>query len=346
MKRVFFILLVCNTYSVLSQTPQYTQIYDCDYSGLTRPPLCYLENNDVWKTSHGSPCYYDYMGQGFYNQLLLTTQKDNTKPAQKSEGIFTPFTFYKDCKYRIAIGLFQSEGQPNINVYAANGLSDNKKTDCTVADPPSINDKKLIGENSAICNLPYYVCSYYFPDQNSFFIPDKNYSQFWLYSSQIFGDTGAVIIDEIVIMYYGPVIPPYMPGSLSVASVGSQTVTVGWNPSTKGDFNVKEYKVYCGNNTYTTTSTQYIISNLAPCTDYSIEVEAVDILGYKSPKAMVNIKTTPDGNVVLSTPINLSTQSNKKYVVAAKDYIQFNPGFGVTSNTTGEYFQAIIGECP
>jgi len=51
-------------------------------------------------------------------------------------------------------------------------------------------------------------------------------------------------------------------------------------------------------------------------------------------------------NVVLNSPINLSTQPNKRYIVAAENYIQFNSGFSVSANNESEYFRAIIGECP
>jgi len=347
MKKILFILalIICNTYFVFSQT--------YILGGITSP--CYSLGNNLCYTSHGSPGPYP-VSHGNYYVLFASNA------AGKTEGMFIYYNFNENRKYRIIITLQALKGSPGIEVYAANGLT--KKIDtthvydtngtlveilCKLGTIPTTNIKKdLIGkEPSAPYNysLPSSLNGVYFPATSSpDWNPDTNYSQLWIYSKAT-TDSSAFVVSEIRIQDCGNVIPPGIPQNPRVANANSKTITVQWNASTKGDYDIDKYEIFRGNTSVgTTTNTQFTVTNLTPCTEYKIDVQAIDVRKNRSPKESVNTKTTPDGNVVLNSPIILSPY--KEHVESAENYIQFNPGFSVSANGVGERFRAIVGGCP
>ena len=341
---VFLLIIVCNIYCAFSQ--EITDKITFYYSGLDSIPPCYLQDDYVWKTSHGSPCYVAYTNSGFYDNLLFATDYKNQ--TQRSEGAFTDYTFEKCFKYRIEISLRATKNMPNIEVYAANNLTDNPETNCNTAVPPTIpeNNKDLIGWDYASCNTgPGVYCTKYFPSKNSYWTPDKEYTQLWIAASLSSTDSTSFMIGSITIYSVNLVItPPTVPGNLHIFSTTGSTISVAWDPSTaENGFNISKYRVYCNNKTYETSNTWYVINNLEECTSYNISVQAIDECHNASSTTTVTAKTKAKDYVVLNQPVILANYPDKTHIERAGISVTLQPGFSVKANNSQEFFKAMIG---
>ena len=336
---VFFsiILFAGNIYFAFSQTNPSYIIYDFDYSG-SMPPPCYIPDDDDWKTSHGSP-YYSQSSQGSYNRLEFVTSFNNG--TTKSEGAFISYNFMKTNMYQIEVYVKDITGMPTIDAYAANGLRDNKNMDCEEDVFPKVSDYELIDWAFASCNI--FECIELIP-KNNYWIPKKDYTQFWITSNPETMQNSKFVVHKIIINDYGfaDTVPPTTPDNLRITDLDYNSISVEWDPSTDNT-GVAGYEVYCNNTLLgTTTNTQYTISNLTQCTNYQIEVRAFDAYQNYSPKASVDAQTPLQADLVLQTPINLSNQPNKEYIAEASNSITLKPGFSVKANSAQEYFHAKI----
>ena len=342
-KRLLFLLwILYGTNLALSQTT-----ITFRYPGFDSIPPCYLEDGDDWKTSHGSPCYVAYSTPGLYNNLLFATNFNGI--TLKSEGAFINYNFTKCNKYQIEIHLRDTKGLPTIEVYAANNLKNKKNTKCQTDTLPIVadKDKHLIGWESASCNaLPLQMCTKYFPSKNSYWTPDKEYSQLWITSGNSTADSTSFFINEIIVNYEQiHTTPPSIPENLHATSAAGSTITVSWSPSTGANgVKIDQYSVSCDNKTYFTTSTACTITNLKECTAYGIYVKAVDQCNNVSPAASITAETSTNlpADVVLENTINLSNYPNKRYIVQATNTIRLRSGFSVKANDTQDYFRARI----
>jgi len=314
--------------------------YTFEYSGI---PPCYLEDNDIWKTSHGSPCYVTYQTSGWYNNLLLATTNSNS--TQKSEGAFTSFKFSKNNNYRIEIQLRSMKGSPNIEVYAANNLTDKKDLSCKTAVPPTVSNKKLIGEASASGTVspPLYYRTVSFPSANSYWNPDKDYDYIWIASSLSSEDSSSFIIGKIVIYDNGIVStdPPTMPGNLR-ATVKGREVTLKWDPST-GVNPIMGYRINFNGWIDTTKKTEYT-RKLNLCLYLKIQVRAFDLYGNLSPIALTYAQTSVGENIVeIDTLVNLSKEKDNRFILQSDSIVILQSGFSVKANNAKDFFKARIG---
>ena len=339
MKKILFILIlmVCNAFLAFSQSAVYS--YQFSYHDVGEPP-CYIANDPQWKIFHGSPCYYDYYEQGNYNVLRL---RENV--SKKSEGIFTNFNFSKNKKYRFAIASRALAGKPAIFLFAANNLSEHIDPNCELGYFPSGIDSKEIDWNYADCSTQGGFCDKNFPHQdNSYWIPDKDYKQL-LISSDPDGPAATLLISSVHIYVYEgdkDTESPTTPGNLHTTVIEPTSISVEWTRSTD-NVGVAGYEVYCNNALIgTTTNTQYTIPNRTPCINYEIAVRAFDAANNFSPKTSINVQTPLPADLVLQSPINLSSQPNKKYIAEASNSIRLTPGFSVKANDVTELFQAKI----
>ena len=360
---LFLLLLPNNVESccrIIKLAFSQTKTYFFYYSGSTPAP-CYLDNNSEWKSSHGSPSYGLHPHPSVNgNYLQLEVGND------KSEGVFVDYNFSKCNNYRVEIVLKDANlnsTAPSIEIYATNELKE--KTDitnvfdtngniigviCKLADPPSVFDKEAVSGAAlptAGCSGFWGLierCTLYIPFQNAYWNPIKDYTQLWI-SSKSRSDTGAFVIEKITIVDGGKVesTPPTVPGNLRATSITSNSITIQWDPSYDAS-GIEEYEVYRNSTKVISIPAwlhTYKFQGLAPCTPYdNIRVRARDVYCNYSPMASINVKTKPIEHVTLSTPIIISGQP---YIIEAGDYIQFNPGFSVTIDSLGGYFQAIIG---
>ncbi len=353
MKKICFILslAVCMAYLTHAQTPT---VYTFRYNGTEDPPPCCPDLNNNWKSSHGSPCYAAHPAYNYwsYDNLKLVTSYTNSQ--RKSEGAFVSYSFSKNNNYRVSFTLKNLDGSPYMEVYGANGLTEKKDTSCGESAPQSITDKELIGIDLAVCSgagpFPYY-CDIIIPSPlstDSYWNPSKNYSQFWVASSHQ-GGSGSFIIQQITITDYGKVEsdPPKTPGNLRATAIESKKITVAWDISTDNT-RVDGYEIYCDNKkSGTTKDTTYTLTDLKPCTSYTIEVRAYDPYDNYSPKAALKVKTRIDlpDDIVLQDPVNLSTMPNKEYIVQAANSITLKTGFSVAARDAKEYFHCKISGC-
>jgi len=334
MKKILFILslVICTVYCAYSQTPSvYTFYY------LETPP-CYLPSNNIWKTSHGSPCYAThpwYPNSGYYNYMQFEATRDS------SEGIFTEYTFSANNKYKIEVVLKEARGTPTIFLYAANNLSEQIDTKCNLGSLPYISDKAEIGHDYASCGALNETCSVTIPETNSYWKPNKNYNQFWVYSNS--NDMTAFVVEKITITECVSNTLP-MPKNLRTTSIEAKKITVQWDPlpSSTG---VVGYELYLnGNSKGSVTGTGFSFTGLTGCTSYTIGVRAFDRCDNYSPIASITAQTAADlpFDIVLERPIDLSTQPNKKYLAQALNTVTLKPGFSVKANATQEIFHAKI----
>jgi chitodextrinase len=87
--------------------------------------------------------------------------------------------------------------------------------------------------------------------------------------------------------------PPTAPSSLTVASIGSTSVTLGWTASTD-NVGVSGYEVLNGTTVVGSTATTSLqITGLTPDTSYTFSVRAKDTSGNVSAAAPVTVRTTP-----------------------------------------------------
>ena len=292
-KSVFvFTFILCNIFCAFSQTPSAT-VYSFDY-GPFPPDSCYIIHSQ-WKISHGSPVYDTRSANPHHYYLRLDA---NSSPF-KSEGLFTNFAFSKCKRYKFEIVLKDLAEIPQIHLYAANGLSENIDRSCSIATLPIVSDKEHISGGAANCSGIYPIvqrCTITIPlNANSYWTPAKNYNQFWIHSASGSG-AAAFIIEKIIVYDYGnvPSTPPTMPGNLRATAVSGTAISVAWIPSSD-EIKVDGYQVYLNGSLKATTEahiTSYTFSNLSECSNYTIEVRAVNALCNYSQKASVSTKTT------------------------------------------------------
>jgi len=320
-------------------------LYEFCYSGPDPIPPCYIKDDPKWKISHGSPRYVAYATSGLYNNVELATNYPNQ--TRQAEGIFTSFTFKKCYKYRIEIRLRASHDMPDIEVYAANGLTEKINEKCNTAVPPTVSDKKLIGWDHASCNsIPYQMCTSYFPSQNSYWSPDKEYSQLWITPSLTLDTTSFFISKIIIYEEWAQYAPPSAPQNLRQTYATGTTISIAWDRSTAANgIKIARYNVY-GNGIFwmSLTGTSCTIHGLKQCTKYTVGVEAVDECGNVSSRTSIIGETTEDLplDTILQNTINLSSYPNKNCIIQAKNSITLMPGFSVKANDAQEYFHARI----
>jgi hypothetical protein len=240
---------------------------------------------------------------------------------------------------------------PSIEVYGANNLSNKKETNCKTAVPPTVseNNKKLIGEAWASCNLaPNQYCTMYFPSENSYWNPDKDYSQLWIAASQTIQDSTSFMIGKVIVHDYGKVHtdPPSVPENLRAYAATGSTISVTWDPSIgENGLKVAKYRVSQGNKSYDTQHTYHIVSNLEACRGYWIGVQAIDECDNVSAREFIYANTMPSEDIVIrNEPVgDLSIYPNKKLIVEAEKTIILKPGFRVKANNAQELFKARIG---
>jgi spore germination protein YaaH len=106
--------------------------------------------------------------------------------------------------------------------------------------------------------------------------------------------------------------PPPAPTSVSAADVTSQSALVSWSPSTAVSGNIVGYRVFRnGIPVGQTATTEMTLASLAPSSEYTVTVVAVDSLGAISPpSAALAIDTAPP------TPTHGDVQA---YVLASTD---------------------------
>ncbi len=106
--------------------------------------------------------------------------------------------------------------------------------------------------------------------------------------------------------------PPRPPGGLSAAEVGWDTATVSWSPSTAVSGTIVGYRVFRDEVPVgETTGTEMTLEDLAPSSEYTITVSAVDSLGAVSePSAPLALQTAEP------PPTHGSVQA---YVLASTD---------------------------
>jgi len=340
-KRLLFLILVFyNIVFAFSQIS--TTTFTFNYNGINPPP-CYIKDNDKWKTSHGAPSYYGQ--QGIYKQIRFDATFTNA--VSKSGGIFTNYKFSKCNNYRIEITYKDIKGSPEMMLYAANNLSEKKDTLCEVAILPNVSDKKLIDRNSAFCVNYITDCTIIFPSQNTYWNPDKDYSQFWFISNTISSNsTSSFVITEIKIMDFGkvPTDKPTTPGNLQVTAVTDATISIKWNPSSDVT-GIDRYEVFCGSEKVgKTTSTTATVRGLSECKEYTLAVQAVNKFCNTSDKASLKAATsTKDEVLVRNQPVNLSTEPEGKLILRAGKSVTLQPGFSVKASSPREFFNARIG---
>ena len=345
-KNLFMILLFCSIYFALLQTFSQSQTYTFSYYGSGTAP-CHIASDPQWKTSHGSPSYSrnPTNNQGDYIYLLLRTSYNNY--TTKSEGAFVSYNFKKSNKYRITILSRSQKGMPSIFAYAANGLNGKLDTCKLAVFPTNVSDKEEIGWVYAGCDgfIPdIFTCADYIPSENSSWNPKKPYSYFWISSNLYAHDTTSLFVHTITITDLGAITPPGNPQNLQVTNTTGNSITVQWDPSTPGDYPIAKYEVFRdGFSWSTTTNTEFSFNNLTPCKKYELAVQAVDINENKSSKTSIIDHTTAVGNIVKNTPVDLSTQPNKRLLLEAENYILLSPGFSVKANDETELFIAMIG---
>ena len=344
---VFLLLVVCCLFIVYSQTPT-TKEYDFSY-GFFAPTKCYIEH-ESWKISHGSPCYgkHPINSQHYYLQL----EQKNGNGIYKSEGLFTNYSFSKCKNYKIEIQLRDKYKAPGITMYAANGLTEKIDTTCNVGILPIVSDKFIISYGPASCAgigpFPLDFCTITIPpNNNEYWNPNKDYSQFWI-TSEALGDTSAFVISKIIIYDFGnvPSSPPTMPGNLRITSISGTQISIAWDPSTD-QIGVEKYQIYCNGSLEGTVQhpyTSYTIRNLKECKNYNIEVRAVNIYCNNSPKAAISAKTPPEKDyIILNQPVILANYPDKTHIERAGISVTLQPGFSVKANNSQEFFKAMIG---
>jgi spore germination protein YaaH len=89
--------------------------------------------------------------------------------------------------------------------------------------------------------------------------------------------------------------PPGPPVSLAVAGVADTQVTLSWGASSGGSARIAGYRVYRNGVTVRQVGgLSTVVDNLAPVTDYSFTVAAVDTRGYVGPAAApAQVRTAP-----------------------------------------------------
>ena len=342
MKKLLFILvlLICSIYIVFAQTLLSKEEFTFSYLGSGTSP-CYHPPDD-WLTSHGTP---------YCSNSSLQLEGSSGAP-KKSEGAFTGFYFYSNLKYQIEVVMTEKVGKACIELYAANNILPPAKIDSTcslAAFPSSISDKDIIGSASNTCGMPgvpQSTCTLYFPSKTTYWNPKKQYNQFWVTSNHsdmpisVEYTISKITIKEYVLEFPNP------PDNLRMTSATSSSITVAWDPPAVTDYPIAKYEVRWGNGQQymTTTNTTYTITGLEPCNKYEISVRTIDIReNYSYKSATISANTNAQGNIVLNTPINLSTEPKKRYVAEAENYVLLQPGFSVAATNAQEYFKAIIG---
>jgi len=331
MKNILFFL----SFILLNLTVVFSQQHVATYNFSGSCDDCYLTDN-IWNTSHGSPYYYDMIGQGLCNTLLL----ESTSKGNLSEGAFIAFNFVKDKKYNFEVDIRDYKGSPIIEFYAANNLTNNPKTDCTQGIFPSNSDNVKIGHTYPTCDQkPGQLCTEYIPSKGTMWTATKNFNQLLISSHPNYPN--GIIISKIFVYECGFFSGP--PTNLQ-ASVSGTNISLSWNRPA-GDFVLKHYEIFCNGVKYTSTQNQYTISNLQECKDYEIKIRAIDDCDAVSPlSASINVQVfTKHANLELNNPINLSNYTNNRYVAQASETVFLKPGFSVKSNNAQDFFKAMIG---
>jgi len=327
MKKILFILLLTACGAGMGYAQSTT--YNFQYIPNTGTPSCNPDWYD-WYVSHGSPSYVS----PDYAKLASSNGK--------SEGMFVYYNFSKNNNYQITLGL-KYEANARIEIYGAYGLTVNKDPGCNEATQPIPAYKQLIaGGYIGDCGVGVY-CNITVPDTP--WNPNGNYNSLWITSNNP-GNTSYFIINKVTITDLGKVesTPPTVPGNLRTKSVEATKITVQWDPSYDAS-GVAGYEVFLnGTSNGKTGDTEYTFTRLTECTRYTIEVRAYDPYDNYSGKAKITVQTPEDlpADLVLDSPINLSTYPNKRYTPEATNTITMKHGFSVKANDAQEYFHASI----
>lgn len=346
MKKIIYVLIIFlfSTQHINSQS--YTT-YRFNYYG-SGDANCAPNLNDGWLSSHGSPCYGDVYGQNIYNVLKLEGGIDENWN-KKTEGVFKNISLSRLYKYDISISVSHDKGRTvGMEMFAATGLTENKKTDCSEDDAPYITNKSLIHKEHFIYDG---LLGHFSEILVSNWIPDNNYSQLWIKSLEngVRGDSGTFFIQEIRIYNKGKVDEqaPTTPTNLKANNIGSNYLTVSWNASTDNT-GVKGYQIYLNGYYLTTTnSTQITMPNLASCTNYTIGVKAFDNYENTSSLTTINLQTKSSisENVTIQNTIDLSTHTEDLYIVKALNSINIQNGFSVYAINNKSFETQIVEGC-
>jgi hypothetical protein len=162
--------------------------------------------SNQWKVSHGTPNLVDYNSQNFFNVGRLAASKSVTG-VEKSEGLFTDYKFLCNHVYTIIVGTRLSSNSPSqlgINIYAANGLTENSNTNCELDDIPSVSEKKLIYGNDI--QVPDPGIGAFGSIEITNWRPDKDYKSIWILSRQNYiSNSGSLLLNDVTIFDNGPV---------------------------------------------------------------------------------------------------------------------------------------------
>ncbi|MBJ3808746.1 glycosyl hydrolase family 18 protein [Streptomyces flavofungini] len=89
--------------------------------------------------------------------------------------------------------------------------------------------------------------------------------------------------------------PPTAPGTPTVTTATSRTISLGWPPAGAGDYPVTTYEVLSGENVVATSATNSAtVTDLTPATRYTFTVRAKDRRGNTSPQSTPVTATTVD----------------------------------------------------
>lgn len=343
----------------------YAQITNLSLSYGGGSPTCNPFEDDPnnfqhqWKVSHGTPATGDIYNDGFYDGALLGASFD-WNSSEKTEGLFINYDFKSTNSYTITFELAHYSGnQLGISIYAVNGVVNDAGEDCNLDTTPSVSSKDEIYSDITVYDGPEGSVQ---GITRSEFIPDENYSQLWIHSTQEYTDqTGSFILTNVLIEDNGSIDNggddgvddggdndqdrPTIPGNPRITQINENSFRLAWNQSINYDGgNVSGYTIYKATDyqsTYTVWDNLYLDIPF-DCTNasHSYSVKAFNAENiYSARTDLVYI------DVAESIILDTDESAKRDLTLIASNEIRFKPGFHFDASSYGDKLWGTIISC-